>query len=64
MASLTDQYITQADAAREIDVEYHTVARWIREGKIHAEKIGGVVLIRKADLVNMKRSPRGGKRKE
>ena len=53
------EYVTQNEAAVLKDVEYHTIMRWIRQGKLSADKIGGVVLIRRTDLTQIVKSNRG-----
>jgi excisionase family DNA binding protein len=48
--ALKDTYFTISEAAREASVTRQTVSRWIREGKLPAERIGRETLIKKQDM--------------
>lgn len=50
MARLTDEYITISQAAKAVNVTRQTISRWIKQGKISAEKIGRETLIGKDSL--------------
>jgi excisionase family DNA binding protein len=52
-------YITAADAAKELDVLPHRVRVLIHEGRLPAEKHGGVWFIRRADLDKVRDRPAG-----
>jgi excisionase family DNA binding protein len=43
--AIAEHYCTLTEAAALLDVERHTVARWIRDGRFKSERVGGVVLI-------------------
>ncbi len=53
--ALKDKYVTISEAARELWVTRQTISRWIRKGKIVAEKIGRETLIKKKDLYQYRR---------
>lgn len=48
MFVITEHFYTLQEAAEAIGRERHSIARWIREGKIQAQKAGGVVFIEKS----------------
>jgi excisionase family DNA binding protein len=48
--TLKNKYFTISEAARESEVTRQTISRWVREGKLPAEKIGRETLIKKVDL--------------
>ena len=50
MTALKDAYFTISQAAEELHVSRQTISRWIARGKITAEKVGRVTLIKKEDL--------------
>ncbi len=50
---LVDEYATKAEAARLLGVDRLTIYRWIKSGKLKAERIGREVLIRRSDLSRM-----------
>ena len=58
---IRDTYITLTDAAKKLAVHRITLRRWIRLGRLEAEEIGGVVLIKKADLEGLVKHPSGRK---
>lgn len=58
---LKDHYVNQSQAAEKLGVDRRTINRWIRSGKLEAERIGNEVLIKRIDLVGVKRSVRGRK---
>lgn len=45
--AIKDTYFTISEAAKELNVSRQTVYRWIADGKISTEKIGGVILVEK-----------------
>lgn len=45
--AIKDMYYTISEAAKELDTSRQTIYRWIANGKIPTEKIGGVVLVEK-----------------
>ena len=47
MISISDRFYTQTEAAHRLSVERHTLWRWIKAGKLQAQKAGGVVFIEK-----------------
>ena len=42
---ITDQFYTMNQASARLQVERHTIARWIKDGRLEAQKAGGVVFI-------------------
>ena len=48
--ALKDMYYTISEAARELGVSRQTIYRWIADGKVPTEKIGGVMLVEKAAI--------------
>ena len=52
---VNEVFFTLTEAATELDVERHTLWRWIKAGKLDAQKIGNVVLIEKRLIKNVKR---------
>lgn len=50
---LADCYVTLNQAAEAVGVERHTVWRWIKEGKLEAEKVGNCVLIERQALAQL-----------
>jgi len=51
---LSELYVSIAQAAFILRVNRETVARWIREGKLNADKVGLAVLISKDDIMYIK----------
>ena len=41
---ITDVFYTLSQAAAQLGVERHTLARWIRAGRLDAQRAGGVEL--------------------
>ena len=60
---LTDIYVTKAQAAAILNVDSLTIWRWVKDGKLNAEKVGREVLIRREDLSTVTRSNRGRRAK-
>lgn len=60
---IKDLFATKTEAADLLNVDVATVGRWIRSGKLTAEKVGNVVLIKREDLSGLTRSPWGRKSK-
>jgi excisionase family DNA binding protein len=48
--ALKDTYYTISQAAKELGVTRQSVSRWIREGKLHGERIGRETLIKKDEV--------------
>lgn len=48
--ALKDRYFTVAEAAKELGVTRQTISRWIKGGKIAADRVGRVALIEKKEL--------------
>ena len=44
---IADQFYTMTQAAARLHVERHTIARWIKDGRLEVQKAGGVVFIEK-----------------
>ncbi len=51
---IAEHFYTLTEAADYLRVERHTVWRWIRSGKIKAQKVGGVVFIERTVVEDMK----------
>lgn len=51
---IADMFCTLTEAARCLRVERHTVWRWIRAGKMPAQKVGGVVFIERELIDSMR----------
>lgn len=58
---LKDHDVNQTQAAEKLGVDRRTINRWIRAGKLEAQRIGNEVLIRRDHLDGIERSPRGRK---
>lgn len=43
-------FITVREAARECERSPETIRRWVWDGKLRAEKVGGQLFVRKSDL--------------
>ena len=56
---ITDEYANAAQAAVILGVERRTIASWIKEGRLTAEEVGLEVLIRRGQLTQVYKSPRG-----
>ncbi len=52
---ISNYFFTLTGAANELDVERHTVWRWIKVGKLEAQKAGGVVFIEKSAVEELKK---------
>ncbi len=52
---ISEKFYTLTEAAERLQVERHTIWRWVRSGKLAAQKAGGVVFIEKR-LVDRLRS--------
>ena len=61
---ITENYVTKAEAATLLNVNRLTIWRWVRDGKLQAEKVGRELLIRRDDLTTMTKSPAGRKPKK
>ena len=48
--ALKDKFFNISEAASYLDVTRQTVARWISEGRLVGEKVGGIVLIDRDDV--------------
>jgi excisionase family DNA binding protein len=53
--ALKDKYFTISEAAEYMDVTRQTIARWVAEGRLHAEKLGREVLIERDELYEYER---------
>ena len=49
--ALKDDYLTISEAAGYIGVTRQTISRWVKQGKLKAEKVGREVVIHKKDLL-------------
>ncbi len=50
---------TQSEAADLLNVDRRTVYRWIKNGKLQAERVGGAVLINRVAIKSVHRNRRG-----
>ena len=55
---LKDDYLTISEAASYIGVTRQTISRWLKKGKLEAEKVGRERVINKKDLVYVHRDER------
>ena len=55
MISISDRFYTQTEAAQRLSVERHTLWRWIKAGKLQAQKVGGVVFIEKKAVESLRK---------
>lgn len=46
-------FATAEEAAHLLGVERHTIARWIRSGRLSGEQIGRVLLIPRVEIENL-----------
>ena len=60
---ITEKFATKSEAARLLGVNATTIWRWIRSGKLAAEKVGNVVLISREELTEITKSSAGRKAK-
>ena len=60
-AVVLEDYLTQKQAAESKGMDYHTVWRWVRAGKLPTLKVGQTVLIKKSDLAAITPAPQAGK---
>ncbi len=51
---ITDYFFTMSQTAEALDVERHTIARWIREGRIEAQKIATIWFVEKSEVERLK----------
>jgi excisionase family DNA binding protein len=51
---IKDNYYTLSEAAKELDVTRQTVFRWIKDGKMPAEKMGRETLIEKSVVIEQR----------
>lgn len=58
---ISDHYVTKAEAARKLGVNRLTIWRWIKAGRLPAEKVGREVLIKLDDLSQVTKPKRGRK---
>lgn len=54
MIEIAEHFYTLTQAAARLGVERHTVWRWIKAGKLTAQKAGGVVFIEQAAVDGMR----------
>jgi excisionase family DNA binding protein len=50
MGHLSDVYTTPGQAASLLLVNRLTIRRWVKEGKLHGERVGNITLIPKVDV--------------
>ncbi len=55
MLDIAAHFYTLTQAAERLGVERHTVWRWIKAGKLDAQKVGGVVFIERQAVERMAR---------
>jgi len=49
--ALSDKYYTATEAANELGVTRQTVHRWVKDGTLEAEKVGGNILIEQEEVL-------------
>ena len=52
---IADKVYTMTEVASILSVERHTIWRWIKNGKLEAQKAGGVVFIEKEALESLRK---------
>ncbi len=57
MIDIAEHFYTLKQAAERLNVERHSVWRWIRDGKLVAQKVGGVVFIERATVERFREAP-------
>lgn len=57
-----EDFITIREAARECHRSAETVRRWVWDGKLHAEKLGNQLFVRRADLDRLRQRSAADKR--
>ena len=50
-----EHFLTLTQAANELGLERRTIWRWIKGGKLEAQKVGNAVLIEKCLIAELKR---------
>ena len=55
MINIADHVYTLTEAAEQLDVNRVTIRRWVRAGKLTAQRIGRVVLVDKHQVDKLKK---------
>ena len=55
MTMLSDRYITITEAALLLSVNRVTIRRWVKQGRLRAERIGKIKLTLRADILAIAR---------
>ena len=55
MLSITDYFYTMTEAAELLNVNRLTINRWVKEGKLDAQRVGRVTFIEKEQADELKR---------
>lgn len=55
MRCILDDFYTMSRMAEALDVERHTIARWIRNGDVNAQKVGTIWFIEKSEVERIKK---------
>ncbi len=58
--NIAERFYTLTEAADRLEVNRLTIRRWIRSGKLEAQKVGGVVFIERELIEAMKTKRQGG----
>ncbi len=61
---ISENYVTNAEAAALMSVNPLTIYLWVKSGKLRAERVGKELLILRDDLSQMTKSTRGRKPKK
>lgn len=51
----TDDLLSVADAAKELELARYTIYRWVETGKIIGIKLGGIIFIPKSEVERLKK---------
>ena len=58
---ISGNYVTKAQAAAMLNVNRLTIWRWVKTGKLKAEKVGRELLIKRDDLSQLTKNKTGRK---
>ena len=51
--NIAEFFYTLTESARVLGVERHTVQRWIKDGRLSAQRAGGVVFLEKSAVAKL-----------
>jgi len=59
MIRIREYFYTLTEAADALGVNRLTIRRWIQTGKLEYQRVGGVVLLERADIERIRREREG-----